>query len=82
MNGPQREPDRPLAAGDFVSGFEVVSAAPLEEYQAVGIQASVVHRVIALLHPADLSPSDAARLFPSYLEAVERLAAYVDEWTR
>jgi len=50
--------------------------------QAVGIPASVVHRVIALLHPADLSPSDAARLFPSYVEAVERLATYVDEWAR
>jgi hypothetical protein len=48
--------------------------------QVMGIAAPVVRRVIGLLHPNDLSPSDAMRLFPPYLEAVERLATFVDEW--
>jgi hypothetical protein len=50
--------------------------------QAMGIQAPVIHRVVGLLHPADLPPAEAIRIFPPYLEVVERLATYVDEWTR
>ena len=49
--------------------------------RTMGIASPVVRRVIGLLHPNDLSPSDAMRLFPPYLEAVERLATFVDEWT-
>jgi hypothetical protein len=41
----------------------------------------VVARVVGLLHPNDLAPSEATRLFPAYLEASERLATFVDGWT-
>jgi hypothetical protein len=49
--------------------------------EAIGLAAPVVARVIGLLHPGDLTPSEAARLFPAYLEASERLATFVDGWT-
>lgn len=48
--------------------------------QALGLQVPVIHRIIALLHPADLPPAEAVRIFPDYLATVERLATYVDEW--
>jgi hypothetical protein len=41
---------------------------------------SVFADVLALATPADSGPADAARLFPRYLAAVERLAGYVDSW--
>ena len=50
--------------------------------QAIGLHAPVIHRVIALLHPADLPPAEAVRIFPDYLAIVERLATYVDEWAQ
>ena len=37
--------------------------------------------IVALAHAHDLSSADADRLFPSYLDAVERLVSYVDGWS-
>jgi len=40
----------------------------------------IVTEVIKLAHVTEISAADAVRLFPSYLDAVEKLVAYVDAW--
>jgi hypothetical protein len=47
---------------------------------AAGVSALVVDAVLALEHQPAAGTVDAARLFPSYLAAVERLADAVDRW--
>jgi hypothetical protein len=49
--------------------------------QAAGIPDTVVDAVLALEHRPTAGAVDAARLFPSYLAAIERLAETVDRWT-
>jgi hypothetical protein len=49
--------------------------------QAAGIADAVVDAVLALEHKPTAAVVDAARLFPSYLAAIERLAETVDQWT-
>lgn len=39
-----------------------------------------VAAALALERPSGVASTDPARLFPQYLEAVERLAAFVDRW--
>src|SRR5712691_12353055 len=41
---------------------------------------AVVTDILALERPSALKATDAARLFPEYLGAVEQLARYVDAW--
>jgi hypothetical protein len=48
--------------------------------RVAGIAESVVRDVLALERPANISATDAARLFPEYLKAVEQLARTVDTW--
>lgn len=48
--------------------------------RAAGDAAPALRDVLALAHD-QLPTTDAARLFPSYLAATERLAAYVDRWS-
>ena len=48
--------------------------------QAAGIADTVVEAVLALEHRPTSGAVDAARLFPSYLAAIERLAETVDQW--
>jgi hypothetical protein len=36
--------------------------------------------VVALTNVAEIPSVDAERLFPPYLEAIERLVAYIDGW--
>jgi hypothetical protein len=48
--------------------------------QATGIPEAVVEAVLALEHRPTAGAVDAARLFPSYFAAVERLATTVDQW--
>jgi hypothetical protein len=48
--------------------------------RAAGVADGVVTDLLALEHPADVPTSDPARLFPAYLDAVERLARAVDSW--
>ena len=45
-----------------------------------GAPASVFAEVLALASPGTGQAVDTARLFPAYLGAVERLAAFVDRW--
>jgi hypothetical protein len=47
----------------------------------MGVSSEVVRQVVAIIRPEDLSPIDAVRLYPAYLETVERLATFVDQWT-
>ena len=51
-----------------------------EGARAAGISEGVVRDVLALEHPSGLPTADAARLFPSYLAAVEQLARTIDTW--
>jgi hypothetical protein len=48
--------------------------------QKVGIPAGHLSRIVQLSGRKDLSSDDARRLFPAYLDAVQRLTAYVDRW--
>lgn len=47
----------------------------------IGLDAGVVGDVLALTDPAAAGTVDAARLFPDYLAALDRLARFVDGWT-
>ena len=42
----------------------------------------VMTEIVALAHVTEISSADATRLFPAYLEAVEKLVKYVDGWSR
>ena len=48
--------------------------------RAAGLPDDTVSAILALEHPSAIPASDPARLFPAYLDAVERLAAVVDQW--
>jgi len=44
------------------------------------LAAPTMSDVVALTNVAEISSVDAERLFPPYLEAIERLVAYIDGW--
>lgn len=48
--------------------------------RAAGVPDGIVNDLLALEHHSDVPTSDPARLFPSYLAAVEQLAHAVDTW--
>jgi hypothetical protein len=48
--------------------------------RAAQLPDTVVTDILALEQPSVLKGTDAARLFPEYLAAVEQLARYVDTW--
>ncbi len=48
--------------------------------QAAGVPDGLGSDLLALEQAADLPAADPARLFPTYLEAVEQLARVVDSW--
>jgi hypothetical protein len=48
--------------------------------QAAGLAETIVTDILSLEQQSNLAAIDAARLFPSYLEAVEQLARTVDGW--
>jgi hypothetical protein len=47
---------------------------------AAGLAEAIVTDMLSLERQSNLPSIDAARLFPSYLEAVEQLARTVDGW--
>ena len=51
-----------------------------EGARAAGLVDSIVADVLALDRPSTIQTTDAARLFPQYLAAVEQLARAVDRW--
>ena len=48
--------------------------------QLAGLPDSTVAAILTLAHHGHLTAPDGARLFPEYLQAVERLAAFIDTW--
>ena len=48
--------------------------------QRIGVPAGSLARIVQLSGRKDLSSDDARQLFPGYLDAVQRLTAYVDRW--
>jgi hypothetical protein len=51
-----------------------------EGARAAGLTDTIVADVLALDRPSTIQTTDAARLFPQYLAAVEQLARAVDRW--
>ena len=51
-----------------------------EGARAAGLADAIVADVLALDRPSTIQTTDAARLFPQYLSAVEQLARAVDSW--
>jgi hypothetical protein len=60
-------------------GADRVHAAQ-EGARLAGLPEALVGSLLALERPHAMGPTDAARLFPEYLAAVERLASFVDTW--
>ena len=56
------------------------AAATRDGARAARLQEGVVTDILALERPSALKATDAARVFPEYLAAVEQLARYVDAW--
>jgi hypothetical protein len=54
--------------------------ATLEGARAAAVPEGVVRDMLSLERPGNVPTSDAARLFPPYLAAVEQLARTVDTW--
>ena len=62
------------------AGSSARTEATLEGARAAGLPETVVSRVLSLEGRATMPTTDAARLFPEYLAAVEQLARTVDTW--
>jgi hypothetical protein len=45
------------------------------------VAAGTLGEIVKLHSGAPPSPDDARRLLPGYLDAVERLTSYIDDWT-
>ncbi len=56
------------------------AAATLEGARLAGLADGIIGDVLALERRAAIPTTDAARLFPTYLAAVEQLARVVDSW--
>ncbi len=56
------------------------AAAAREGGRLAGLSEEIVADVLAVAQPTGMGAADPARLFPHYLAAVERLAAFVDSW--
>jgi hypothetical protein len=56
------------------------AAATRDGARAAQLTDGIVTDMLALERPSALKATDAARLFPEYLAAVEHLARYVDAW--
>jgi hypothetical protein len=61
-------------------GSPVRADATREGARAAGLADTIVADVLALDRPSTIQTTDAARLFPQYLSAVEQLARAVDSW--
>jgi hypothetical protein len=58
-----------------------VGAAARHVERTLGLTGGVIAEVAGFTRVKEVSSADAVRVFPPYLEAVERLVAYVDAWT-
>ena len=49
--------------------------------RTLGLPGSAVTDVVTLAHVTEIPSAEATRIFPAYLDAVERLVKYIDAWT-
>lgn len=74
--------------GDAIADLIVRSASPLAalitsvvRLRGARIEDDVLARVIQLSAAGTLASDEARRMFPAYLEALERLTRYIDQWS-
>jgi hypothetical protein len=70
-----------LARLDGQPSHDAAAAARHVE-RLLSVPGGVVSEVAALAGPKEISSQDAVRVFPSYLDAVEKLVSYIDQWSR
>jgi hypothetical protein len=74
----------PASAGTHPMAAEAAppsrAAATREGARLASVEDRIVGEVLALEQPRGMTSTDAARLFPEYLAAVEQLARFVDTW--
>jgi hypothetical protein len=70
-----------LARLDGQPSHDAAAAARHVE-RRLSVPGGVVSEVAALAGPKEISSQDAVRVFPSYLDAVEKLVSYIDQWSR
>jgi hypothetical protein len=70
-----------IARLDGQASHDAAAAARHAE-RLLQVPGGVIADVVALADAREISQQDADRLFPAYLEAVEKLVGYVDSWTR
>jgi len=46
----------------------------------LAVPGGVIGEIVALAAPREISSQDADRLFPAYLDAVDKLVTYIDKW--
>jgi hypothetical protein len=56
------------------------AAAARHAERVLKLPGTIAGEIVALTHVHEISSSDAERLFPPYLKAVEKLVEYVDRW--
>src|SRR5688572_17693059 len=71
---------RHVARLSGAAASSVRTEATLEGARVAGLPEVIVSSVLALDRPSSIPTTDAARLFPEYLAAVEQLARVVDTW--
>jgi hypothetical protein len=69
-----------LASLDGDASSDTVDAAARAVERRLLAEEPIVSKVTALASVDEISSAEAEQLFPPYLEAVERLVAYVDSW--
>jgi hypothetical protein len=57
-----------------------LAAAARQAERALGLAGTVISEIVGLVGVPEMSSAEAERLFPPYLDAVERLVKYVDGW--
>jgi hypothetical protein len=68
-----------VARLDGVPADDVAAAARHVE-RRLELSSAAASAIVALVGVNEISSADAERLFPGYLETVERLVAYIDRW--
>jgi len=58
------------------------AAAARHAERLLGLPGGAISDVVALTGVREISSQEAERLFPGYLDAVEKLVGYVDRWSR
>jgi hypothetical protein len=58
-----------------------VLAAARQAERTLGLTGTVISEIVGLVGVKEMPSADAERLFPPYLDAIDRLVKYVDTWT-